>query len=91
MIFAMGGTSHSSSSSVIADLAELARRERLGEDAGVDQAEGVPFGGSFGFKLRRANQHTSTAKHYNEDRSKLTFQKIQPCVLRSKTSICASM
>ena len=36
---------------VCADLAELAGGQRLGEDAVVDEAESVPFGGAFGFEV----------------------------------------
>lgn len=36
---------------VVADLRELAVGQRLGEDAVVDEAEGVPFGGGFGLEV----------------------------------------
>jgi hypothetical protein len=32
-------------------LGELAVGQRLGEDAVVDQAESIPFGGAFGFEV----------------------------------------
>lgn len=36
---------------VVADLRELAVGQRLGEDAVVDEAESVPFGGGFGLEV----------------------------------------
>lgn len=77
-------------SSVCANLAELPVRQRLREDAGVDQAERVPLGRTFGLEVPEDPVVGMLAKH--SKRSVCEFAATyQPLVLRSKASSCASM
>lgn len=82
---------------IVTNGAKLPLRQRLRENACVDEAERIPFGRGFGFEIPENlhpenNQKVSNHKACVESQQALRRRCLtQPCVLASKVSICASI